>query len=103
MRETSRPSLFSGQTPTPPTTSYSNQRGFYTPLSNENLRIQQDSRKFTSSPSPNQFGSGVDITKASIGSLNSFSIGPRMTSTHFNSRRSQSPIFGNGQLQPPSP
>ncbi|CAL8119958.1 unnamed protein product [Orchesella dallaii] len=101
MRETSRPSLFSGQTPTPPATSFSNQRDFSTPLNNENLRIKQDSRKFTSSP--NQFGSGMDITKTSIGSLNSFCIGPSMTSTPFNSRRSHSPIFGNGQLQPPSP
>ncbi|CAL8119946.1 unnamed protein product [Orchesella dallaii] len=99
MLETSSPSLLSGQTPTP-ATSYSNQRGYTTPLHNENLRIQQDSR-FTSNPK--QFRSGMNITKTSIGSVNSFSIGPNMTSTPFNSRRSHSPIFGNGQLQPPSP
>ncbi|CAL8119980.1 unnamed protein product [Orchesella dallaii] len=66
-----RPSLFSGQTPTPPATSYSNQRGYSTPLNNENLRIRQDYRKITSSR--NQLDSNPDLNPDSNHGLNPIS------------------------------
>ncbi|CAL8119949.1 unnamed protein product [Orchesella dallaii] len=75
IRESSSPSLFSGQPPTPPAISYTSQRGYSTPLNNENLRIQEDFRKFTSSPSPKQYGSGMDITNTGTAKTATLRIG----------------------------